>query len=185
MTQNLKNQFRGKLRLKKTQNLYCWSSRKISDPSGKWASSSYSNNFRSSSQKWHGNSSQWDKGQGINKCLSKETHSRTLLQKFQENEKNFNILFKRNKFLRLDNQSKIHRHLFLKTLSTKKITKFSSSKENKVFSRELDKVSRRQNILQIAEDLKLDFLRTIFPESHSREIPTPQDQKILVDAEIN
>ena len=121
----------------------------------------------------------------MNKCLSKETHSRTLLQKFQENEKNFNILFKRNKFLRLDNQSKIHRHLFFKTLSTKKITKFSSSKENKVFSRELDKVSRRQNFLQIAEDLKPDFLRTIFPESHSREIPTPQDQKILVDAEIN
>ena len=150
-------------------------------PSGKGASSSYSKTFRSSSQKRHGNSSQWDKRQGMDKSLSKETHSRThsrtVLQKLQENLKNINILFKRNRLLGFDNQSKIYRHIFFKILSTKEKPKFSFNKENKVFSIALGKTSRGQNILQIVEGLKLEILRTTFPGNHPREISTPMIKK--------
>ena len=45
-----------------------------------------------------------------------------------------------------------------------------------MFLKELGKISRRQNILQILEVLKLNFSRTNFPENHPREISTYQDQ---------
>ena len=94
----------------------------------------------------------------MNKYLSKETHSRSLLQKLQENSKNITILFKRNQFLGLDNQPKIHRHIFFKTLSTKRIPKLAGDKISYRYQKTWNRVFRGPPSLKTTEG-KFSFLK--------------------------